>query len=677
MKTIYRSEIDGLRAIAVGGVILYHAKLNISGYDFFQGGFIGVDIFFVISGYLITSIILKELLITGTFSFTNFYQRRIRRILPALLLVMMTSISFAWLYLLPGSLIDFSKSILYSIGFSSNFYFHYSGQDYGDTTGLLKPFLHTWSLSIEEQFYIIFPIILFFTFRYFKNYIIHLFIFGFIISLGLADWSSKNLPSFAFYYLPTRAWELLVGSILAYVEVNKGQRSNSKILNLISPIIGLTLIVYSFLFFNDNTFHPSIYTLFPVTGVCLIIWFSNKGEIVSKILSTRFFIWVGLISYSLYLWHYPIFAFSRITEFTEGNIYKKILLLIIVLSLSCISYYLVERPFRNKRYNFRIILSTILISILVLVTLNVKFVLEDGYQKRVPKIFRDFEAKPWNILRNSDGKECFDNFEVCSFNTLSNQKIYLVGDSHMASLMQDLKSKVVNKGYQFITSVNGGCIYFPEFDRIKLKSEKINKYCNNKYFKRLREILINEKDSIIIFGGRFPLYFSNRYFDNYEGGLEQKNMVWADKFVPVGNYDSIQNSFKIEVSKILENNKVILIYPIPEVGWEPKRKIFNQWISRANKLNRKFMIDPITTSYQAYKDRNKISFELFDSIKSKNLFRVYPHKLFCDLDMKNRCIIHDDENIFYSDSNHPSVSGSKMINNLIINKIKNIELESR
>ena len=158
MKLAYRPEIDGLRAIAVGAVILYHAQITIFGPQAIKGVFIGVDIFFVISGYLITSIILKELITTGSFSFKYFYERRIRRILPALLLVMLVSLPFAWMYFIPSSFIDFSKSIIYSLGFSSNFYFHYSGQEYGAIDGLLKPFLHTWSLSVEEQFYIVFPV---------------------------------------------------------------------------------------------------------------------------------------------------------------------------------------------------------------------------------------------------------------------------------------------------------------------------------------------------------------------------------------------------------------------------------------------------------------------------------------------------------------------------------------
>ena len=198
MKLTYRPEIDGLRAVSVISVVLYHAKLTFFGYQPFKGGFIGVDIFFVISGYLITSIILKELIITGSFSFKYFYERRIRRILPALLFVMLASLPFAWIYLLPSSFIDLLKSIIYSLGFSSNFYFHYSDTQYAAESGLLKPFLHTWSLSVEEQYYILFPLIFLISFKYFRKYLIYILILGFIISLTLADWGKQESSTIYF-----------------------------------------------------------------------------------------------------------------------------------------------------------------------------------------------------------------------------------------------------------------------------------------------------------------------------------------------------------------------------------------------------------------------------------------------------------------------------------------------
>ena len=186
MKLTYRPEIDGLRAIAILLVIFYHAELTIFKDNIFQSGFIGVDIFFVISGYLITSIILKELLVNNKFSFGYFYERRARRLLPALFFVMLLTFPLAWLYLLPGDFLDYSKSILYSVGFSSNFYFHFSGLEYGATDSLYKPFLHTWSLSVEEQYYIIFPILLILCFKFLKNYI--LIILTIFLILRHIDW---------------------------------------------------------------------------------------------------------------------------------------------------------------------------------------------------------------------------------------------------------------------------------------------------------------------------------------------------------------------------------------------------------------------------------------------------------------------------------------------------------
>ena len=184
-----------------------------------------------------------------------------------------------------------------------------------------------------------------------------------IISLLIADWGSKNYTSATFYFVHSRMWELLAGSILAYYEITLGQRSKYQKLNRIFPSVGLLLILHSVFFFNDKMFHPSFYTLSPIIGVCLIIWFSSKDEIVTKILSTKLFVGIGLISYSLYLWHYPIFAFARIVEITEGSLIKKILLGIIILVLSIISYFLVERPSRNKDNKFKIIISLIIISI--------------------------------------------------------------------------------------------------------------------------------------------------------------------------------------------------------------------------------------------------------------------------------------------------------------------------
>ena len=672
----YRPEIDGLRAIAVVSVILYHAQISILGHQVFKGGFIGVDIFFVISGYLITSIILKELLTTGSFSFKNFYERRARRILPALLIVMLVSLPFAWMFFLPINLIDFSKSILFSLGFTSNFYFEYSGERYGAESGLLKPFLHTWSLSVEEQFYIFFPILLFFIFKYLKKFLIHILILGLLFSLGLADWGSKNYPSFNFYILPTRVWELLAGSILSYFEISRGLKSKHQTHNFILPTFGLFLIGYSFIFYNDEMFHPSFYTLSPIVGVCLIIWFSNKDNTVTKILSSKFFVGIGLISYSLYLWHYPFFAFDRMIEFTQGSLIKKFLLFIFIFLISILSYYFVEKPCRNRNYKFKIILIFILISITTLVTINFNIIFNNGYQNRVLEILKQNSySGPDDILKNLQGKRCHGNINGCKFNTSSNKKVYLIGDSHFETLMHDLKDRVINRDYQFVTSTFAGCLFFPGFNYVYVKTKKISKECNNNYFEKLKQTLLNERNAIIIFGGRLPLYLSSYYFDNQEGGIEGKK--WKKKFLPdnKGKYDTLHTSFKNEVLQLSKNNRIILVYPIPEVGWNVNNKIYNQWVKQGFPKN--FYIDNITTSFQVYKDRTKPSFQLLDSIQSNNIYRVYPHTLFCNTTIKNRCVTHNKKYIFYKDKNHPSLKGAEMINDLIMKEIENIELSNK
>ena len=378
MKINYRPEIDGLRAIAVSSVILYHAQITLFGIKIFSGGFLGVDIFFVISGYLITSIIYKEIKKTGSFDFKYFYERRIRRILPVLLFVILTFIPFAWLFLLPISVIEFSNSIFYSLGFSSNLFFHFNGLLYGAENNLLIPFLHTWSLSVEEQYYIIAPFLILYIFKNIKKYFQLILIVLFFLSLFLAEYSSKNYPSISFYFIHTRMWELLIGSLLAFSEIKHGHRCNNKILNLTLPIVGTIILLFCFFLFNDNIYHPSFYTLIPITGTCFIIWSSNKKEIINQILSSKIFVGVGLISYSLYLWHYPVFAFSRITGFTDGLLHKKILLGLIILLLSLISYFVVEKPARNKKNKFKYVFKIILGAFILIFLFNLNVLLKKG-----------------------------------------------------------------------------------------------------------------------------------------------------------------------------------------------------------------------------------------------------------------------------------------------------------
>ena len=652
MNINYRPEIDGLRAIAVVAVILYHAQITIFGHQPFRGGFIGVDIFFVISGYLITSIILKEIFKTGNFSFKYFYERRVRRLLPALLLVMLVTFPFAWMYLLPSAFIDFSNSILYSLGFSSNLYFHFSGQEYGAENGLLKPFLHTWSLSVEEQYYILFPICLLLKYKFFKEYLIYILVISFFISIGLADWGSRKYVSATFYFLHTRMWELLLGSILAYFEINLGNRSKNKTCNLIMPFIGLLLVGHSILFFNDKIPHPSFYTLSPVIGVCLIIWFSNKNEFVTKILSSKLFVGIGLISYSLYLWHYPIFAFYRINSdyllnffsllnfefinFEQVHIINKIFLIIILISSSLFSYFFVEKKFRDKKISFRYLITIMICFIILILGFSFLIIKKNGFTNRLPEIMErkhfQFYPPPWKLLKNSKNEICFYKQTLCKFNLKSNKKIYLIGDSHMASISYNLKDRITNLNYQFIVqSVSSKCMLINDSNN-----------CDNKDLIITDQKFVNE-NSIFILGGNTN-----------------------DIIKKLNNYE--KNLFINNLNKLSKNNKIILIYPIPTSKIDIPSNLFKILLKKKN-LEVK---DYFTISYSEFKKESKLTFDLYDSIKNESLYKVYPHRLFCNTEIINKCLTHDNNDIYYSDTNHPSLKGAEMINNLIIREINKI-----
>ena len=340
----YRKEIDGLRSLAVLPVIFYHA-----GFSFFSGGFIGVDVFFVISGYLITSLILKEKK-EETFSLLNFYERRARRILPALFFVMICCIPFAWIWTLPAEFKDFAQSILATSLFSSNIFF-WQGTDYfGGGNVDLKILLHTWSLAVEEQYYLIFPVFIMLTWRLGLKFLVYFFLTFTVLSLGLSHYGSSHFPVANFYLLPSRAWELLLG-VLAALYLFSGNENKIKLPSWIKEtlgFLGLGMILLTVWLFDKNTPFPSLYALVPTIGTLLLILFSTSTTLLGKFLSLKPLVFTGLISYSLYLWHLPLFVFARHILIEEPN--KIILIGLILLSFifAYISWRFVEKPFRDR-----------------------------------------------------------------------------------------------------------------------------------------------------------------------------------------------------------------------------------------------------------------------------------------------------------------------------------------
>ena len=335
----YRSEIDGLRALAVIPVIFFHA-----GFDFVSGGFIGVDVFFVISGYLITTIIHDEIR-NNSFSLINFYERRVRRILPALFFICLVCIPFSWLWLLPGEYEDFSQSLVAVNLFSSNILFlRESG--YFAPAAELKPLLHTWSLAVEEQFYLFFPLLLLLFRKFRDSSLLILIAVIALLSLGMSEYSARNYPVANFYLLPTRAWELGFGSLLA-ISAPYWKRSGS--MAQILSFAGLGMVLYAFLFFDETVPIPSRFGLIPVVGTLLIIAYGTRETVVGRILGWKPFVGIGLISYSAYLWHHPLFAFARIRALEEPSSELYLILICCSILLAYLTYRFIETPFRNRQ----------------------------------------------------------------------------------------------------------------------------------------------------------------------------------------------------------------------------------------------------------------------------------------------------------------------------------------
>lgn len=337
----YRREVDGLRALAVLPVILFHA-----GFKTFSGGFVGVDVFFVISGYLITGLLLAELE-GGRFSVVKFYERRARRILPALFLVMAACLPFAWLWLLPGDMKEFGHSLAAVSVFSSNVLF-WRESGYFDTAAELKPLLHTWSLGVEEQFYVLFPLSLMLAWRMGRRWVAVLLMSVTAASLALAQWGALNSPEAAFFLLPTRSWELAIGSLVA---VRFAWYSRSTIAPMVSETlsaVGIALIVISIFLFDEATPFPGLFALVPTLGTALVLLFGWPETVVGRMLSTKAMVGIGLVSYSAYLWHQPLFAFARHASLVRPSAPLLLGLSVVAVALAFTSWRFVEQPFRQK-----------------------------------------------------------------------------------------------------------------------------------------------------------------------------------------------------------------------------------------------------------------------------------------------------------------------------------------
>tara|TARA_B110001450_G_scaffold91803_1_gene87049 strand:+ start:280 stop:2190 length:1911 start_codon:yes stop_codon:yes gene_type:complete len=467
----YRPEIDGLRALAVVPVILFHA-----GFELFSGGFVGVDVFFVISGYLITTILIEDIE-NKRFSLVNFYERRARRILPALFFVMLLCIPFAWIWMMPRQMDEFSQSLIAVSLFSSNILFKQES-GYFATASEEKPLLHTWSLAVEEQYYVLFPIFLILFWRFGKNRVFWMIVLIAAISLLMSEWGWRNKSTANFYLAPTRAWELLAGSVAAFIAQKNGVQKNNFL-----ALLGLMAIIVSIFVYDESTPFPSLYALVPVIGVMLFILYATKESLAAKILSTKAFVGIGLVSYSAYLWHQPIFAFAKIKGFTSDYIH--ISLFIITFALAYFSWKIIEQPFRSHiAIPKKLILAFSLIGFSFFLFSGYLGHKNNGFPQRLEKaqvVFLDYfenSLPSWNYfektgimkkywdecnfydinshrLKNSTRKPISIS-PKCTLNISNKEVLFIWGDSHAQQFSYGIREKL-NHRFAINQIASSGC----------------------------------------------------------------------------------------------------------------------------------------------------------------------------------------------------------------------------
>lgn len=646
----YRKEIDGLRAIAVIPVILCHA-----GFVGFSGGYIGVDIFFVISGYLITTIILDELA-QDKFSIKNFYERRAKRILPALSAVLIVTTALAFI-LMPANLLkSYANSLMSVVTFTSNFHF-FTTSGYFSTVSDQKPLLHTWSLAVEEQFYLFFPLMLGYLWVKGKRYITKIIIVLSIISLLLAQFLAVN--SFAdanFYLILSRAWELFAGALIALTSIQTIRLRSWQ--REILGFIGLLLIAYAIFFFNKDTLFPSFYTLVPIIGTVFIITFSTADTLIGKFLANRLFVGVGLISYSLYLWHQPFFAFLRLKSIGEPE--QQLFIAAIALTFICawLSYQYIEQPFRRKSKGLAKPRFTILqyasMSIVFFIVIGLIGVSKRGFQSRFADsgYFDSIKFSPKRKACHYNGRHFEQPKDSCRYFG-KNVTWSTIGDSHTVEPAYALAKMLEPKDIGLLHLSFSGCLPSLLFD---VKGSACTEWVKTalSYLEQnnsIKNVYIGFNYNGFLFGthrNHYPkipnkdpsLSLTAEY--SHLNAQETRELYW-------------QGLSQMVERLMVSGKTVYLQYPIPELPAHISTlltpfSIFGGGL-RFDLQN--------TTTADYYFTRNKYILEKLNSLKyGKQLIAVKPFELLCHT---SHCPAVSDGKSLYFDDGHLSVDGAKKL----------------
>jgi peptidoglycan/LPS O-acetylase OafA/YrhL len=617
----FREDINGLRAIAVLVVVFYHAEIEV-----FKGGWLGVDIFFVISGYLISNIIISELN-DGTFSFRNFYLRRIRRILPALFSTLLLTLPFAYYLLTPKALQEYIGSLFASVFFYANYHFMNLDFYVAESTKLM-PLLHTWSLAIEEQYYLFFPLLAFGFYKYSKKY--------FTFFIGCFTFGSLYLNTFSqssdkFYRLEFRIWELLLGVLIMIIS------SNIKIKHL--EKLGIPLMLFPIFYFGDAWINDTEPKLIALTGISLIIFSNTHSTFLTKILSLKVISMIGLSSYSIYLFHQPIFAFFRIyyTQITWSSLqdsylssYEVFIAIALTFVLALFNYMTVE-SFFIKNTNYKYIFIGVLIIILSPLFLN--------NAKNSASISNKFTSYTVNIEKYTprlEDKICHDISsvdDICSFNPNKNQKVILLGDSQARELGFLLSETLENYNLEIITG--NSCLFL--FDKNFFEGCPFNE--NEK---SIKDYVANQNDVIFIYSGD----------------------IWDQGYA----YMDLETNIPKTLYKLLSNkNSVIVLEQIPNFPFDPIQKISQ------NIVNSTYI--GIDYSYWSNEKAMNKQLNIYKNINSNKLFLISPEEYICNTLINNACVAAINDSLFYRDDNHLTIDGVNLFIKDIFKILESINSE--
>ena len=652
----YRSDIDGLRAIAVLSVVGFHAFPN-----WVKGGFVGVDVFFVISGFLISSIILRSLN-SDSFSFIEFYARRVKRIFPALILVMTACYVFGWFALLPDEYKQLGKHVAAGAGFVSNFFF-WQEAGYFDNVAETKPLLHLWSLGIEEQFYIVWPLLLYLARKWRFNFLV-LAVTIVAISFAINVSIRHSDPIQTFYSPITRFWELLIGSILAYFTLH-GVSVVDKLAQLVrgdspapkrimimihnaSSLTGLLLIVVATLLVTKEYAFPGFWALLPTMGGCLIISVGQDVWLNKTLLSHPVLVWFGLISYPLYLWHWPLLAYARIMESRTPDISIRFTAIVVAIVLAWLTYRFLEYPLRaGKQDLFKV--SALILIMIGLGGVGIITFVQDGIKQRssVQKVIEQLDelglAKHWTVWMSCEKKDNSKGCRIMDFDKPPD--VALLGDSHAMELVFSLEDLFRPLGKNIIARAKPGCS--PFFETGTDKSLFVS--CDGFMEKGLA--LTEESQSIktIILGGYGMLRIQGSAWLSNTNNFSKEELEKRAM--------SYKNAMYATFKRLVKSGKkVIFIVDVPELNFNPDECVS---IRPLYLLGHKLK-SPCAVPLRDFEQRTTTYHRIIAEAKEKfPMIRfIDAYKYFCDDKLCNAII---DGQLMYRDDNHINRKGAHFL----------------